>query len=138
MIPNKACPVLMRTKNDEIQILVFRHPLTGIQLIKGTIEPEEVVESTVLRELFEESGIDSAVIVEDLGIWNSGYDGQVWAIYLCETEDNLPDSWIHHTQDDGGQNFTFFWHSLKADSSDWHPLYRDGLQWVKTKFLPID
>ena len=138
MIPNKACPVLLRIKDGEIQIPVFRHPLAGIQLIKGTIEPKESVETAVLRELFEESGISSAVVTQNLGIWNSGYDGQIWAIYLCETKDDLPDSWIYHTQDDDEQDFAFFWHSLNADSSDWHPLYKGALQWIKTKVLPAD
>lgn len=135
MTPNKVCPVLLRFKNDEKQILAFHHPLAGTQLVKGTIEPDEAAETAVLRELFEESGINSAAIIRNLGIWNSGYEGQIWAIYLCKAEDDLPDSWTHYTQDDGGQDFAFFWHSLETNPSDWHPLFRDALQWIKSKIL---
>ena len=131
MKPNKACPVLLRNKGGDLQILAFRHPLAGCQLVKGTIEADEAPDAAVLRELFEESGIDSAGVVRHLGIWESGYKNQVWSLYLCEAG-QLADEWTHHTPDGGGLDFSFFWHSLD-DSPDaaWHPLYREALLWIK-------
>ena len=133
MKPNKVCPVLLRSKHGNLQILAFRHPLAGYQIVKGTIEPDEAPEAAVLRELFEESGINSASIIRHLGIWETGYKNQVWSIYLCQAK-QLADEWIHHTQDDGGLDFSFFWHSLSENpDAAWHPLYRKALQWIKRK-----
>ena len=40
----KVCPVVLRgTTADGIDILAFRHPLAGAQLVKGTIEIAESV-----------------------------------------------------------------------------------------------
>ncbi len=33
---DKVCPVVLRKQNQEI--LLFQHPLAGIQLVKGTVE----------------------------------------------------------------------------------------------------
>ena len=67
---NKACPVVLRTRGSR-EILVFEHPLAGIQLVKGTIELGESPEAAALRELGEESGITSASWVRSLGTWSS-------------------------------------------------------------------
>lgn len=37
MRANKACPVVLR-HSTELEILAFRHPLAGLQLVKGTVE----------------------------------------------------------------------------------------------------
>lgn len=132
MTPNKVCPVLIRKKDDDWQILAFHHPLAGDQLVKGTIEENENPEIAVLRELTEESGIASAKIVKDLGVWKTGFENQIWSIFLCEA-DNLLDEWTFHASDDGGQNFVFFWHSLNAGSGEFHPLYQDAMKWIKDK-----
>ena len=137
MKPNKVCPVLLRNKRDDLQILAFRHPLTGFQLVKGTIEKDESPEAAVLRELFEESGIDSASIIRHLGIWESNYENQIWSLYLCEAE-QLADEWTHHTQDGGGLDFSFFWHSLNENSdAAWQPLFQEALQWIKRTIVAL-
>ncbi|MEF1341314.1 DNA mismatch repair protein MutT, partial [Vibrio rotiferianus] len=33
---DKVCPLVLRNQNSEI--LLFKHPLAGIQLVKGTVE----------------------------------------------------------------------------------------------------
>ena len=38
---------------------MFRHPLAGIQLVKGTVEPSEKPADAARRELFEESGLNT-------------------------------------------------------------------------------
>ncbi len=133
--PNKACPVLLKYKGDDLLILVFRHPIAGYQLVKGTIELGESDDAAALRELFEESGIDSAKIVRHLGIWKSNFENQIWSLYLCET-DELPDEWTHRTQDEGGLDFTFFWQSLNKNlDSNWHPLYQEALYYIKNMLM---
>lgn len=34
---DKVCPLVLRKQNREI--LLFKHPLAGVQLVKGTVEP---------------------------------------------------------------------------------------------------
>lgn len=131
MKANKACPVVVRDKNGELQILAFRHPLAGLQLVKGSIEDNELAANAALRELFEEAGIESATVVRDLGVWESGFDKQIWSFHICYT-DELPDEWICHTKDDGGHDFAFFWQSLNAiPNDDWHPLFKAALNRIK-------
>ena len=64
---HKVCPVILRQREESWQILAFRHPQAGTQLIKGTPEAGEQPESAVLRELAEESGINRAIVVEKIG-----------------------------------------------------------------------
>ena len=126
MVASKACPVVLRDV-ETLEVLAFAHPLAGLQLIKGTIEPSESPADAALRELHEEAGLKGHV-VGGLGLWQSGYLGQVWSFHLCEVSSRPPNEWVHHTQDDGGLDFRFFWHPLFAEASEqWHPVYRRAL-----------
>ena len=58
-IVQKVCPIVSRCSNETQEILMFRHPLAGIQLVKGTVEPSENPADAARRELFEESGLVS-------------------------------------------------------------------------------
>lgn len=53
----KVVPVIFRNINQTTEILVFKHPIAGIQIVKGTVEVNEELETAALRELYEESGI---------------------------------------------------------------------------------
>ena len=103
--------------------------------MKGTIESHETHELAALRELDEESGIDSATVRRHLGIWDSGYKEQIWTFYLCDADaDDLKNEWTHRTEDDGGQDFEFFWHPIHADPGEhWHPVYRRAIDWLRTR-----
>ena len=46
---------------------MFRHPLAGIQLVKGTVEPSENPADAARRELFEESGLVSKQLLFFIG-----------------------------------------------------------------------
>ncbi|MDT4859369.1 NUDIX domain protein [compost metagenome] len=131
MKPNKACPVVLRD-SGEPEILAFEHPLAGIQLVKGTIEPRESPEDAALRELAEESGLVAGAKPRSLGIWASGFRAQIWSLHLCEVSGPMADSWVFRTADSGGLDFRFFWHPLAAaPSSDWHWVYRDALAVIR-------
>lgn len=64
----KVVPVIFRDINQRTEILVFKHPIAGIQIVKGTVEKNEELEEAALRELYEESGISSARIHSYLGL----------------------------------------------------------------------
>lgn len=69
MIPSKACPIIL-SHSHQPRIMLFRHPLAGVQIVKGTIEVGESARQAALRELNEETGINCASISADLGCWD--------------------------------------------------------------------
>jgi 8-oxo-dGTP pyrophosphatase MutT (NUDIX family) len=126
-VPNKGCPVVFRDPSFS-RILVFKHPFAGIQLVKGTIETGETPAAAALRELCEESGICDGRVDRDLGIWESGFQNQIWSLHLCSTARELPKSWLHHTNDDGGLDLTFYWYPInQIPDHHWHSLFRRAL-----------
>lgn len=128
---NKACPVVLRYKNNELELLAFKHPEAGNQLVKGNIKKDEHLEHACLRELAEESGIQ-AQVVKHLGIWEAGFKKQVWGFCLMHYEDILPDTWEFDTKDDGGHIFSFFWQPLNSPLDDnWNEVYTRAFQYIK-------
>ncbi|MDD1015010.1 NUDIX hydrolase [Pseudomonas rubra] len=127
MSPNKACPVVL-CGSSAPRILLFRHPLAGVQLVKGTIENGETPGQAALRELMEESGISTATIQDDLGCWDAGHLAQVWSFQLCQVQGTLPEHWSHQTLDDHGHLFEFFWASLEQlPVVECHPVFQRAL-----------
>ena len=130
-VVEKACAVVLRSGGDGPELLVFRHPLAGVQLVKGSIEAGEDAAAAAMRELFEEAGLNchapGAVLGEDCAV----SAGQTWWFVLLDAGD-LPERWQHHTADDGGHEFAFFWHGLhKAPSDDWHPDFQRALRAIR-------
>ena len=128
---NKACPVVLRHKNNTLELLAFEHPAEGNQLVKGGIKKGEPIESACIRELKEESGID-AQVVRQLGIWEPNFKNQIWGICLMHYEDILPDTWEFETEDDDGHIFSFFWQPLNSPLNDnWNQVYTDAFHYIK-------
>ena len=131
--PDKVCPVVFRDSSLR-EILAFEHPVAGVQLVKGGVEPGETVRAAALRELEEEAGIANMGIAHDLGNWNSEHRGHVWSLQLCTFKPTLPDSWVHHCGDDGGHDLKFFWHDVSRDPDEsWRPHYRRALQAIRER-----
>lgn len=126
MIITKACPAVLRTRQS-LEILAFEHPLAGFQLVKGSVEPGETTANAAIRELQEEAGITGRVI-RDLGTWHSEITGQTWAFHQCHVPADLPDTWTHFAEDDGGHCFRFYWHPLGSEpTNEWHPIFKGAL-----------
>ncbi len=66
MIIEKVTAFVTRTTAEGLELLLLEHPFAGIQIPAGTVE-EETPEEAVLREVAEETGIDSAAIRRYLG-----------------------------------------------------------------------
>ena len=129
---NKACPVVLRHNNNKLELLAFKHPTAGIQLVKGNIKKHEPLESACIRELAEESGIQ-AQVVKQLGVWEPDFKKQIWGLCLMHYEDILPDTWDFVTKDDGGHIFSFFWQPLDSPLNDnWNEVYKGAFQYIKT------
>lgn len=134
MPANKACPVVLRYTR-ELEVLAFRHPLAGLQLVKGTLEAGESTAAGAVRELAEEAGVE-AEESRFLGLWHSGFADQVWAFHECRVQMPLPERWTHFAADDGGHHFEFFWHALASPpSAQWHPLFQAALGFLRGRLL---
>jgi len=95
------------------------------------------VSDAALRELREESGISDAVVCQDLGLWEAGFEGQIWSIQLCNSVRALPEYWSHRCPDDGGIELLFFWHDIDTDpSGDWHPVFHRALEFIRLRMKP--
>lgn len=123
-----------------IELLLFRHPIAGVQLVKGTLELwDESIEAATVRELEEESGIPVKTISSTsiLGQWESGFQNQQWHFVLCDGEEKaLPDTWSHYTLDDGGHWFEFFWYELESEPQ-WkaHPVFIEAISQIRQLLL---
>jgi 8-oxo-dGTP pyrophosphatase MutT (NUDIX family) len=133
MFVEKVCPVIFRERNSQKEILAFRHPLAGIQLVKGTVEENEDLQAAGLRELAEESGISKIAAIEFKGSLEFAEKNQIWHFFLCDVREDLPETWDFFTEDDGGLNYSFFWFALgETPSGDWHPVYQKALNFIKS------
>jgi 8-oxo-dGTP pyrophosphatase MutT (NUDIX family) len=127
----KVCPVVFRISRGAIEVLAFRHPSAGKQFVKGTIGEGEPRRQAAIRELREESGITTDRQLLDLGQARIGEQSAVWHFFAVDVE-GLPESWEHHTEDDFGHVFSFFWHPLEDDLDEgWHPQFRDALRMIR-------
>jgi 8-oxo-dGTP pyrophosphatase MutT (NUDIX family) len=127
----KVCVVVTRHHDGVPHLLVFRHPLAGIQLVKGGIEAPEDAGAAAVRELAEETGITDASVVADLGASRDVAPGEVWR-FITVDAGPLPDEWVFHCADGGGHDFTFFWHRLDAEPTrEWHPLFAAALDYIR-------
>lgn len=129
---HKACPCVVVNN----KILVFEHPFAGFQIPKGTVEAGESVESAVLRELYEESGIQTGKIIKKIGELDWEIKAgeatfrtnqlQRWHLYLVDPGMDLPVGWSHRAEGseaESGLIFRYFWQSFDNVPLDFHPVY---------------
>lgn len=134
----KVCPVVVRQKAGKRELLMFKHPLAGIQIVKGTVEPDDTsYEQAAIRELSEESGLSHVLGTQYLGRWESGYREHIWHFVYCEVNPQ-PERWTFHTLDDGGHDFQFFWQDLEGKVlADCHPVFLRAMEKIK-RLLPVN
>ena len=63
----KVTAFIIRKRNGVEELLVFKHPTTGIQIPAGTVEAGENIETAVKREAYEETGLQLVEIENYLG-----------------------------------------------------------------------
>ncbi|MEO5807207.1 nuclear transport factor 2 family protein [Devosia sp.] len=130
-LAEKVCAVVVRGVADALEVLVFRHPLAGVQIVKGTREAREAIVAGALRELAEEAGIVEGVSGALLCSSSAIVPGQLWHFVLAETA-SLPESWTFDTADDGGHRFEFFWWRLDAEPDfEWQAEFVRALHLVR-------
>ena len=65
---SKVTAFITRHGPDGLELLLFQHPNAGIQIPAGTGEPGETPEQAVLREAWEETGVEGLEIQTFLGV----------------------------------------------------------------------
>ena len=63
----KVSAFILRSRNNEPEILIFEHPNAGLQIPSGTVELNESPEDALYREVFEETGLKAIEIIEEIG-----------------------------------------------------------------------
>lgn len=130
----KAVPVIIRSSENLTELLLFHHPKAGDQIVKGTIEENESPEEAAIRELFEESGIENVAVSYKLGQKDYPSIHQTWHFFMMKQVIDLPDSWKHFANDDGGLNLEFFWQDINIEiSSPFPEIFDDARLFIKEK-----
>lgn len=129
-IPNvcKAFAYIIRNSVQGTEVLVFSHtdPNSGIQVPKGTIEEGETPEEAVLREAYEETGLEGLELVRHLATDTvhspndpENHQVQKRYFYQLRVPPPTPRSWQHRVSAgtcDKDMTFTCFW--LNVPQSD--------------------
>ena len=63
----KVSAFITQKRNGVKSLLVFKHPTAGIQIPAGSVEPGENIETTAVRETYEETGLQHVKIEAYLG-----------------------------------------------------------------------
>lgn len=128
---DKVCPVVIRTVNSVPQILAFRHPHAGCQLVKGGLRSGESPAQGALRELQEESGLIATRALA-MGTRRIGALPLLWHFYQAILPHPPPEHWTHAAADDHGHSFAFFWHPLRdVPDAGWAAEFHDALDFVR-------
>jgi 8-oxo-dGTP pyrophosphatase MutT (NUDIX family) len=119
---HKSAVCVVRHGAHGPELLVFRHPVAGTQLPKGSVEPGERPEDAARRELEEESGIVTTAEVAEVGrhVFEVGAgpseDGprelHLWHTFLVAAGERLRHEWVHEATGGGaeqGLRFEYFW-----------------------------
>ena len=112
----KAYGYVTRIMAGKTQVLVFQHPIAkaGMQIPKGTVNPNERPSESAIREIEEETGLKGVelekLIAQDY--WEND-DGAIHNRYFYRMKIlKAPDEWIHYPTGGGeeaGLSFRFFW-----------------------------
>lgn len=127
----KAVPCVLKDLDSEPKILCFfEFPHVELfQIPKGTVEENEDLETAVLRELVEETGIEKAQINNKIGVLERICPGgraqelkdekQIWHLYHVQASKELETTWQHIGTGNGidnGIKVQCFWHKLSDEN----------------------
>jgi len=87
----KVCPIVVRVRDSQMEVLAFIHPCAGNQFVKGTIEAGEEPRQAAVRELREESGLIPPSTMMPLGQHRIGPERETWHFFSVVSR-GLPDT----------------------------------------------
>lgn len=108
-------------------LLVFKQPQypdAGVQVPAGTVDPGEALHVAVLREVFEETGLEASAFTHPPEyIGEASFDARAWGkqelhrrhFFHLNTKQDLPKTWQHteHFGVDTPVIFEFSWWSIE-------------------------
>ncbi len=118
----KVTALITRPGSNGADVLVFDHPSAGIQFPAGTGERGEDPRSAVLREAFEETGLDGLSIAEELDV--IAPQRHVFHLHLAK---RAADEWWVETPDGGGHIWRCHWIAVADAPAIVHAAMRE---WV--------
>lgn len=106
----KVFVYVIRVGEDKVDLLVFdslEEP--GYEVPKGGVEPGESLEEAVLREVYEESGLQGVKVIKELGKTYWGEEEQHF--FLAEVPSDVADAFEHQVTGEGID--TGFWYRYR-------------------------
>ena len=67
----KVTAFITQVRNGVKMLLVFKHPTAGVQIPAGSVEIGEDIETTAIRETYEETGLQHVEIEKYLGCFEN-------------------------------------------------------------------
>lgn len=126
----KACPIVLHPDGAPLRHLLLRHPQAGLQLVKGTVKPNEDPARAAMRELYEESGLET-VSATPVGVSDHITNGERWHFALCRVKPPVREAWQHFCADDTGHLFQFSWRSLVHPLPTMDARFQAALHWIR-------
>ncbi len=128
-VVKKVLVYITRKVDKRVEVLVFDHPgapEVNPQVIAGTIEEGEEPKQSILREIYEESGLSYSQVDHFLGCFkykaeykNEVHLRHVFTIDSSKHQLKLLDKWSHQVKStdsgaqDDGETFDFYWLPLE-------------------------
>ena len=118
--------IIRQNKQGLHELLLLQHPdcpEAPLQIPGGGVEPDELIEDALHREVLEECGLNNLVVIRKLGTAEI-----CWRLprklisyrhcFLLQAPQNTLDVWDHTVQGNGidaGMKFSYFWHRPALD-----------------------
>ena len=123
-VVNKAMAYIV--KDDYLLVFTQDSPGSGVQIPAGTIKAGERARDAVLREAYEETGLEDLRIIQYLGHRRfdvSKYKPEIHRryFYLLGVTIKTKSKWTHFETHDGigkTEAFNFYWASINDSSLD--------------------
>ena len=118
---HKVLAYITRERDGHRELLVFTHrdfPEAGVQVPAGTVEPGEVIEAALFREVREESGLTDVQLVRKLAEHEEVEWDNIRHVFCLIAPNGAPDRWTHtvHGQgEDAGMVFEYRWVDLSEN-----------------------
>jgi 8-oxo-dGTP diphosphatase len=118
-VRRRVLAYVTRERDGRRELLVFDQeadPGAGTQVPAGRLDRGETLESGLVRELHEESGLERATIVRELDAWNTRYENHAFEVRIDGEE--AADTWehvVHGDGDDAGLVFRYRWEPVRPD-----------------------